>query len=224
MNIDKQKLFNTYETIRVMLFVRGYTQPDSVQSINGCEWMNKPTKEERFAAYSLWAEEKSINNIKDSLKLKATTTPKSPETTTLVVWMCEEKLGENIQNVVYWMGDDCKKAIVIIAKDITPKSKQIVACLAKEGKYVDWFMIDDITSVLLEHKLVPKHRVCSKAEKKALLKHYDITINEVPEIKKTDPVIKFMIGSSAKKGTLIHITRESLSFEGCEEYNYRKIS
>lgn len=217
------KLFLTYETVRVMLETRGYSLKRVINE-PGCEWMTYKTQEERKKKFDSWVVGKGMSTIKDAMQLKAFTKSKTPESSTLVAWLYEEKLGENIQNVVSWMGTECKKAVVIVSLNITPKAKQAVSILAKQGMYIDWFLIDDLTSVVIHHSIIPEHKICTSAEKKELLKFYDITIDKVQEIKKTDPVIKFMVGSSVKKGTLVKITRPSMAFEGGMELNYRRVS
>ncbi len=57
-----------------------------------------------------------------------------------------------------------------------------------------------------EHVLVPKHVKCSAKEKEELLKKYNITINELPKIKKSDQAISQL---DAKPGDVIKIIRKS---------------
>lgn len=58
----------------------------------------------------------------------------------------------------------------------------------------------------MRHRLVPRHEVLSKEEAEKLLKFYNVTKNEIPRIKKTDPALKDM---DVKVGDIIKITRES---------------
>lgn len=55
---------------------------------------------------------------------------------------------------------------------------------------------------------MPKHEVLDESETKRLLETYNITKNELPKIKKTDPAIKKL---DAKVGDVIKITRDSFT-------------
>lgn len=57
-----------------------------------------------------------------------------------------------------------------------------------------------------KHKLVPKHSILGDAEKQELLKQYNITLNHLPRILLTDPMVKFL---DAKVGDVVKISRES---------------
>ncbi len=57
-----------------------------------------------------------------------------------------------------------------------------------------------------KHLLVPKHTKVSDKEKKELLEKYNISINELPKIRKKDPVIKEL---EPKAGDIIKIIRKS---------------
>jgi len=60
----------------------------------------------------------------------------------------------------------------------------------------------DITN----HSLVPKHSILSEKEKADLLEKYQISMNELPKILKTDPAIRHL---PVKEGNIIKIVRES---------------
>ncbi|MBD3163620.1 DNA-directed RNA polymerase subunit H [Candidatus Woesearchaeota archaeon] len=57
-----------------------------------------------------------------------------------------------------------------------------------------------------KHILVPKHSKVSEKEKKELLDKYNITVFDLPSIKRTDPGIKDL---DVKIGDIIKITRQS---------------
>ena len=56
------------------------------------------------------------------------------------------------------------------------------------------------------HILIPKHKKISEKEKKELLETYQITINELPAILKSDPALA---GMDVEVGDVIRIERES---------------
>ena len=58
----------------------------------------------------------------------------------------------------------------------------------------------------IKHTLVPKHTKLTKEEAKKLLEKYNITIKELPKIKKADQGIRHL---NAKIGDIIKIERNS---------------
>ena len=58
----------------------------------------------------------------------------------------------------------------------------------------------------IQHVLIPKHKKISEKEKKELLEHYKITINELPSISKKDPALA---ETDVQEGDIIKIERES---------------
>jgi DNA-directed RNA polymerase subunit H len=71
---------------------------------------------------------------------------------------------------------------------------------------------------VLKHKLVPKHRVLSENEKEELLKKYNVSLDKLPKILITDPVVKAL---NAKIGDVIEIERD---FEGFKSIYYRVVT
>ncbi|MEM4222213.1 MAG: DNA-directed RNA polymerase subunit H [archaeon] len=71
---------------------------------------------------------------------------------------------------------------------------------------------------VLDHVLVPKHEILSKKEVESILEKYKISIDQLPKIKITDPVV---VALGAKKGDVIKITRKSKT-AGTTEY-YRLV-
>jgi len=58
----------------------------------------------------------------------------------------------------------------------------------------------------MEHQLVPKHVILSESERDELLKKYGITMQQLPKIVLSDPVIMALNG---KIGDVIKIIRKS---------------
>ena len=64
---------------------------------------------------------------------------------------------------------------------------------------------------VLQHKLVPEHRLLADDEAERVLKALRITKDQLPKIKKTDPVIHVLeqIHGPIEEGRIIKITRIS---------------
>jgi DNA-directed RNA polymerase subunit H (RpoH/RPB5) len=75
-------------------------------------------------------------------------------------------------------------------------------------------VLEDIT----KHDLVPEHIILSEAEKKNLLKQYQLELNQFPKILDTDPVA-LRIG--AKPGQILKIIRKSHTAK--EAVSYRLV-
>ncbi|MCD6592184.1 MAG: DNA-directed RNA polymerase subunit H [Thaumarchaeota archaeon] len=59
---------------------------------------------------------------------------------------------------------------------------------------------------ILEHFLVPKHRILSPEEAKQVLERYKVKPHQLPYILASDPVVKAI---GAKPGDIIEIIRDS---------------
>jgi DNA-directed RNA polymerase subunit H len=61
------------------------------------------------------------------------------------------------------------------------------------------------------HNMVPEHTLLSEKESKELLKNLKITSDQLPKIRKDDPVIKIleMVHGPIEEGQIIKITRIS---------------
>jgi len=69
---------------------------------------------------------------------------------------------------------------------------------------------------VLQHFLVPKARVLSEEEKKALLEQYGVSEEQLPKMFEDDPVAKAL---SAKKGNVVEFERD----DGTGKYKYYRI-
>jgi DNA-directed RNA polymerase subunit H (RpoH/RPB5) len=59
---------------------------------------------------------------------------------------------------------------------------------------------------ITKHDLVPKHTILTDKEKDHLLEEYDISLAELPKIRKKDPAIAHL---NPKNNDVIKITRKS---------------
>lgn len=66
---------------------------------------------------------------------------------------------------------------------------------------------------VLLHDLVPEHEILSEKDANKILKELKITADQLPKIRKDDPVLKTleMAGNEILEGDIIKITRKSES-------------
>ena len=64
---------------------------------------------------------------------------------------------------------------------------------------------------MLEHQLVPEHRLLSEEESERVLKALRITKDQLPKIRRSDPVIQVLerIGGPIDEGRIIKVIRVS---------------
>ena len=62
---------------------------------------------------------------------------------------------------------------------------------------------------VLDHKLVPEHRLLSPEEADLVLQRHKITRDQLPKIRKTDPVIRVLerIHGDIPEGSIIRVLR-----------------
>ena len=98
---------------------------------------------------------------------------------------------------------------IIVSKDKINASIQnlVDKLFTTDAKYINVYNIHDYLFNILDHDMVPTHRILNTEEKNAIIKRYNITNdNEFPEISRFDPVAK-VIG--IRPGELCEITRSS---------------
>ena len=73
---------------------------------------------------------------------------------------------------------------------------------------------------VLQHKLVPEHRLLEAGEAERVLKSLRITKDQLPKIKKTDPVIHVLerVHGDIEEGRIIKVTRISETAGVSEAY------
>ncbi len=76
---------------------------------------------------------------------------------------------------------------------------------------------------ILNHEMVPEHRLVSNSEAERILKKFGITKEQLPKIKLTDPAIKVLEATQKEKegireGMIVEITRNSKTSEKFTAY------
>lgn len=108
----------------------------------------------------------------------------------------EEKIGPNDNLII--VGKDKPNDTLINVLDMAYKNDEY---------YVNIYNIHDYLYNILDHVLVPQHRIIDENEKKQLEKYYNVTNKKQwPEISRFDPVA---VAIGIKPGQVAEITRSS---------------
>jgi len=70
---------------------------------------------------------------------------------------------------------------------------------------------------VLNHQLVPHHEVLSEDDRKAVLKRYNITLDQLPKILTSDPAAK---ACGARMGDIVRVVRDSPTAGRAIAYRY----
>ena len=95
------------------------------------------------------------------------------------------------------------KTIKKLAKPAKKASKVSKKPIAK--KVVKKAVKENPSFNITKHTIVPKHRIMSEKEVEALLKTYNISIQQLPLLKEKDPVVEAI---GAEVGSIIEIKRD----------------
>ena len=121
----------------------------------------------------------------------------------------EEILGEDDNLII--VGKDKPNDTLINVLDMTYKTDKY---------YVNIYNIHDYLYNILDHVLVPPHRIIDNEERKEVAKYYNIVNNsQWPEISRFDPVA---IAIGLKPGEVVEITRSSPTSLTTKYYRFCK--
>ena len=103
--------------------------------------------------------------------------------------------------------------LILITRD-SLKSEALIEnhfqnLLEKLNIFIQMFDINKLMFNVTRHELVPKHTMIDFDEEKMILEKHSITKDQLPVIKKTDPVAKYL---GMKPGQLCKIIRPSETF------------
>jgi DNA-directed RNA polymerase subunit H (RpoH/RPB5) len=91
----------------------------------------------------------------------------------------------------------CVHCIIVYLDVVTPVVKKLVANM---NVRIELFRKKELGYNITKHAFVPKHKLATVEERKALTKY----ITNIPQIKSTDAVVRFM---GFKVGDIVHISR-----------------
>jgi len=208
--ISSELVENLWRSRRTMLQVladRKYPIPDDAHLTYDefVEWVGEDDEETVREAMTLVYE-------KDSAK--------APDKI-MVIWPNAPKLGTNMRDVYARMQEqECARAIVIVDHSVTHWAKSILRGLKQKKVHVDTYVLAESLFNVMEHRLVPKHTICSAVEKKRVMSAYAVGANELPHIRTTDPVVRHL---GAARGQLLKITRDSVTQSGQDSVTYRLV-
>ena len=110
--------------------------------------------------------------------------------------------------------------LIVVSKDDPNDSlkKYLKQLYADDNIFVVVLSLRRLQFNVLNHELVPKHRILNSTEQSEFVKKYNITDSaQVPEISRFDPVA-LCIG--LKPGSIVHITRPSKTAIKGDYYRY----
>lgn len=127
---------------------------------------------------------------------------------TYVYLLVDTKIGINtIKNIRSDTEDNNIKHIILVySHNITSHAKQHLDSMVHDGYLIEIFKDKELYFNITKHELVPKHELLTNDEKTNLLKTLNVKSNNLPFIKQSDPVAKYM---GLKKGDVVKIYRKS---------------
>ncbi|KAL6069052.1 DNA-directed RNA polymerases I, II, and III subunit RPABC1 [Balamuthia mandrillaris] len=124
-----------------------------------------------------------------------------------VFWPEEAKPGVSVLKPLFqkMMDKDVRSAILIVRVGLTPTSKKAVHEMAVRFK-MECFTEKELMVNITEHKLVPRHVLLSDKQRDRLLSKYKLRVDQLPQIKESDPVARYY---ALQKGQVVKIIRDS---------------
>ncbi len=209
------RLFKSRKTILELLYDRGYTKSKSKHM----------TLEKFRECYESKTEEDIKNEMGFIIQGRKRKKDIPSLHNVLIHWHIPRKLGsQECTNLVSHLKEiDIFRAIVIIEETVTHCAKKTLKSLRcqKPEVYIDIFTTTETQFNISHHKWVPAHIICSRKEQNSVMKEYAVTKNQLPNIKTTDPMARYL---GAIKGQLIMITRNSDTMTGQKTIAYRLVA
>lgn len=120
----------------------------------------------------------------------------------------------NLSNLIdeFFKGEtpilEAKDDLIILIKDeVNDSAMEFLDYVwSSEHFYITLFNIKRLQYNILEHELVPKHTVLSEEDKQAVLAEYNVTVRQLPEIGRYDPVASLL---GMRPGMVCKIDRKS---------------
>ncbi len=202
MNTENQTLFrlwNSRKTILEMLKDRGYNVPSELV----IPWND-------FCSLKDEDSDEGIDDIRVS---------KDRNRNPLKVSWPEEANINSIQRVAADMeAEDLHRVILVIDSSLTPQAKIAIRNLKTQKFHIEIFTVTETQVNISRNALVPKHYLCPPSKKERILKSYAVEPKKIPQIKRTDPMARYL---GALAGNMIQIIRESETMPGKKIVTFR---
>lgn len=99
-----------------------------------------------------------------------------------------------------------RHVIIVYNQSVTSFAKQFIDDIIHDDIRVEVFKQSELYFNITKHDLVPKHTLLTPDEKEALVKALRIVPTQLPHIKRTDAMAKYM---GLTKGDVVRIDRKS---------------
>lgn len=190
-----RKYYTSYTVMLKILKYRGYYVSKKYEK----------TREEFDYLYSEYTELSAVKTaMSENMIFRKGGSP------VMVIWIHERKLGSNVRDVVSTLEEnDILNAFIIADEGPTPQVGEVIKSLkVTKNIHIDIWTLHSSMVFIPDHKLVPKHRICSTRERKVIYDAYNLKVGDqkIPRLPTSDAIVKFL---GASKGNLVEITRLS---------------
>lgn len=122
--------------------------------------------------------------------------------------IAEPKVGVNHMKEIRAMLESkrLQHTIIVYNQSITSFAKQFIDEMIRDDIRVEIFKQTELYFNITKHELVPKHTLLTPDEKNTLVKTLRIIPTQLPHIKRTDAMAKYM---GLAKGDVVKIDRKS---------------
>ena len=193
------KIWKSWISVKEMLFDRGYGNIDDYWT---CDIF--------MQNYSMF------EDIRTKLELLYS----RDEEYVRVIWISNVDIAD-IKNIYSTMKKEAVNHYIIVCVKITKAAQTAIRDLKSLRCYVEVFTEDELQYNRTRHNLVPQHILLTKDERDAVLKKWNITKNQVPEIKYSDPISRYF---GASIWDMFKIVRESDNIDGSYSVTYRIVT
>ncbi len=135
----------------------------------------------------------------------------------------EPKIG--IGHIKNFIHSGCSRYIFISSAGITPKARKTCKNYQLHDVYIEIFRVAELLFNVVNHVYCPTHRLCSADEAAEVLEKLGVSSAEkydkLPCILAKDPVMRYY---GLTQGSLIEITRDSITMAGYPEITYRMVT
>lgn len=192
---------------------RLYTSRKNVLNILGMRGYDTTNNDMSFEEFKQWVGEDEESEVREAMEMSLEK-KLDPDNKILVIWMTRPKVDTALRDIIckkmeYDENYEYKRAFVIADEGATPWAKTQIQNLRKIKKiYIDVYVFSRTLIDIMQHRLVPKFRICSPHEKRIIMKMYGLNAAKIPWIRLSDPVVHIL---GAEQGQLLEIERESES-------------